>query len=175
MRRTLASIIALSAIVYFSGCSKDYSNGSATQNNSANPLNLLDSAGFNWSGTDPFSATINGVNFVGDSTLTNFTFNAGFNNLYSAHGTTAFLLSLKDVYSGNLYNIGYHQYNTYIQYSDSIGSPTKQYFSYLGNVGEVLVLQNDNTRFRGLFYFQGVNNAGEIVNITNGYFNFKKL
>jgi len=174
MRRTFASIIALSAIIYFSGCGKDYSNGSAVENNSANPLNLLDSAGFNWSGTDPFSATINGVNFVGDSTLTSYWFSMGFNNISTAHGTTGFLVNLKDVYSGNLYNIGYHQYNTTIQYEDSIGAPAKQYYSYLGNVGEVLILQNDNSRFRGMFYFQGVNNAGEIVNITNGYFNVKK-
>jgi hypothetical protein len=45
----------------------------------------------------------------------------------------------------------------------------------LGNSGGLYIVENDSARIKGLFYFQGVNPVGGIVNISNGYFNISKM
>ena len=152
----------------------DYNtNAGSVASSSANPLNQLDSAGFNWTGTDPLSAKINGQLVVFDSATTNYSFSLGVNAVLGIKGIQGLILSLKDVYGDNIYNIGYQQYTHYGCWYDTLTSPTAQYVSYNGNVGQVLVLRND-TRFIGKFYFQGKNAKGELLNVSEGWFNVPK-
>ena len=177
MKKVLLSIIALVAICSFMACSNgDYNTNvaSTTVNNSGNPLNPLDSAGFNWTGSGAFSAKINGVLYQGDSSNTVYSFSLGNNMITSVIGTQGFFLNYKDVYSNNIYNAGFQAYNQYGIWQDTISSPTAQYYSYNGNVGQVQILRNDNFRFIGKFYYQGKNSNGAIVNVSEGWFNLHK-
>jgi len=177
MKKVLLSIIASVAICSFMACSNgDYNANvsTATVNNSQNPLNLLDSAGFNWTGTDPFSCEINGVAYQGDSVNTTYNFSAGNDMITSVVGLKGFFLNFNSLYAGNVYYLGYQSYNNYGIYKDTVTSPTAQYFSYNGTVGQVLILRNDPLRMIGKFYFQGKTTNGTIVNISNGWFNIHK-
>lgn len=159
-------------------------NPSSNANGSINPLTPLTSSQFTWSGTEPMSADINGVHWVADGGA--FTQDSLFTNQMvgtKSDGTTMALL-LANVWGGNLYNMGYHVYDKFGLYIDSLGpDPLKSpnaanaahyYISYLGNSGEVKVLENDSAYIKGVFYFQGVNSKGQIINVTNGYFKLPK-
>lgn len=158
---------------------------SSNANSSINPLQPLTSSQFTWGGTAPMSADINGTHWLADYAT------YGKDSLFanevvgykSADGTIlAFYLS--DSWANNLYNTGYQQYKRYGVYIDHSDSSTlspfldktsaaakaHNYYSYIGNSGEVNMIRNDSAYFEGKFYFQGVNAAGQIINVMNGYF-----
>jgi hypothetical protein len=81
--------------------------------------------------------------------------------------------------------MGHLQYNVQGAYElgDSVKGPGGNvyvpglytYSSLAGNSGELYMLQNDTAVISGKFYFQGVDTAGNIVSVLNGYFNVPKL
>ena len=177
MKNIFYIILLFTALSGFSACSSgDYNaNPSSAASASINPLDPLDSAQFNWasSGTNPMSATINGSGWVADGV--NYSFSAGQNVLYGYKGSTMVLeLFLTNTWAGNIYPMGYKLYNPSMIWTDSIGNATSYYESELGNSGELLMLENDSVTIKGLFYFQGVNIYGNVINVTNGYFNVSK-
>ena len=120
------------------------------------------------------SANINGAGWVADNAT--FALDSGQNVIIGYKGTTQILaLYLSNVYQVNIYNMGYHQYNTWGYFTDSIGNVNRYFQSVLGNSGEVQILVNNPNTIEGLFYFQGINLRGDVTNITNGYFNISKI
>ena len=178
MKKLLFSIMAVCGACTFFACSNgDYNvNTDAVANTNINPLNLLDYAGFNWTGTDVISANVNGVNVVIDSIHSNFVLSSDGTNVITgylgvSHG---FAFYLKDVYGGNIYPMGYTITNRYAQWSDSIGAP-KTYFSFFGNVGQIQVLRNDPLRLIAKFHFQALDKlGGTVYAINNGWINIHK-
>jgi len=141
-----------------------------------NPLNPLTRSQFNWSGTVPLSCTVNGVPFVADSAFTTWTTDTMNGNYITGlkGGTRGVSLYLRNVYDTTVYSMSYGETNmgTWI---DSVGGPaTGYYFSYLGNSGEVYVVENDSAYLKGYFYFAGVSDSGKLVSIENGYFKIVK-
>lgn len=178
MKKILFSIIFIATATTFFACNNGDYNANATSpaNNSVNPLDVLDSAGFNWSGTDAVSAYVNG-NFVHiDSTQAYFTFTGGANVINAYYGISrGFSLHLEDVYGNNIYPMGYSITNRYITFSDSLATGPINYFSYYGNVGQVQIIRNDPTRIVGRFHFQGLDKInGTLINVSNGWFSLHK-
>lgn len=184
MKKVLFSIVAVVASCTFFACSNgDYlANPTTAANNSVNPLNVLDSAGFNWSGTDAVSCNIDGNYFNVDSTKVTFTLTSSGTNVITAfvgpsHG---FTFNFNDVYAGNIYPIsltstGGIDLTRYISYTDSPSTGPRTFYSYLGNVGQVQILRNDPQRIIGKFHFQGLDHKnGTLINVSNGWFNIGK-
>ena len=179
MKKVLFSIIAVLATCTFFACNNgDYNaNPTSNANGSINPMDLLDSAGFSWSGTDAISANINGNFFNVDSTKTSFTLTSTGTNVITGYVTPGHGLrfELNEVYGNNIYPLGYN--NTYraMMFQDSVGSSAVTYYSYFGNVGQVQILRNDPQRIIGKFHFQALNMVnGTVINVSNGWFNIGK-
>lgn len=176
------SLLAVSVALIFNACSNGayVANPSNPANLCINPLNPLKSNQFSWSGTPPFSATVNGQSWVADSV--GWALDTGFNYIYAKKGNSVIMVGLRGVYAVNLYDMGYQQFERFSWYTDSMmGSfysfsffNPKFYSSSLGNSGEVYVTENDSAFLKGEFYFQGKNINGDIICIDNGYFNVPK-
>jgi hypothetical protein len=191
MKKALYSLLLLAGItVALTSCTNgDYTaNPSSNANGSINPLLPLTSSQFTWSGTDPMSCDINGTHWVADAAY--FSVNPLVSNRIqgikgSDSTASEICLSLNDVWKDNLYNMGYHIYNRWgAYYTFAFGDPFAEpstdiapfiYYSHLGNSGEIKILTNDSASIKGQFYFQGVNSKGQVMNITNGYFNISKI
>ena len=177
MKYIFYCFLLITGMSLFSACSNgDYiTNPSTNANASVNPLHPLKASDFNWPGTDPMSADINGVHFVASGCT--YSFDSGKNILMGYNGSKTLTLYLMNAWVGNLYSMGYNQYNTSGYWTDSFGVINNYYFSNLGNSGGLYMLKNDTFSggyIKGLFYFQGVNAQGEIINVTHGYFNVQK-
>jgi len=170
MKNIVYYLFLFISLSFFVACSNgDYiANPSSNINGSVNPLHPLAATDFTWTGTDPLSANIDGAPFV--ATWATFSFDSGVNVIAGIKGNKVIYLYLTNTWAANLYNMGYHQYNSSGYYGDS----TNVYWSYYGNSGGLYVLQNDTFRIKGLFYFQGINAKGEVINVSNGYFNVPK-
>ena len=191
MRKALYSLLFMAGVTAaLASCTNgDYTaNPSSNANGSINPLLPLTSSQFTWAGTEPMSCDINGTHWVADAAY--FAINPLNSNLIqgikgSDSTATEICLSLNDVWKDNLYNMGYHIYNRWGGYysllvPNPFAAPTAVtgpyiYLSNIGNSGEVKILTNDSASIKGQFYFQGVNSKGQIMNITNGYFNISKI
>lgn len=195
MKKVLYSILFLSAVFgVLSACNNgDYNaNPGSNANGSINPINPLKSSEFTWAGTDPMSADINGAHWVADAAYFQLdTF--GRNLIVGVKGPQMMAFILSDVWTNNVYNIGYKISNRMGLYWTGIDSTMGTsgdiwsyigasstahadfiFSSYLGNSGEFKLVENDSLHIKGLFYFQAANNSGAITNITNGYFNVRK-
>ena len=177
MKNFVYYIFVFTCLSFFVACSNgDYvANPATNANGSINPLHPLTSSDFTWSGKDPLSANVNGTYFEAKDYI--YTFDSGRNMIFASNGAKAFYLFLKDVWKGNLYNMGYKQYDISGYYTDSFGDANSYYFSDLGNSGGLYMLKNDTVLggyISGLFYFQGINSRGQVINISNGYFNVQK-
>jgi len=179
MKRNLLAILSILTVTILASCSGAYNANPSTSgaNYSANPLNPPK---FDWAsqGTAPLSCDINGSHFVASDSLTTFAFNSTNGNviLGGNSGGTYIELIMQVAYSGNQYSMGYHNFTYCSAVYDSYGNPNPvyNYFSYLGNVGGFDVTENDSARISGMFYFQGINVYGTVINISNGYFNIAK-
>lgn len=183
MNKILYSILlSASVLVGMASCSNgDYvANPDSNGNNSVNPLNPLTAADFVWSGNDPVSCKINGSLWVADTAFY-FLDTSGANNIYAFKDSfrQEMVFHLLNTWSGNLYNMGHLQYNTMVtwipntlNFLDTGGA----YLSTLGNSAELYMIANDtiNANFTGKFYAQTVNAKGDIVNLSDGYFNVPK-
>lgn len=181
MKKIFYSILFFAAAgLAFSACSTgDYNaNISSAANNSVNPLAPLDSAAlsaFVTSGKPSFiTATINGSPWSSGDSATGWFLDdtTGTNIISGISGGQGLVLFLANVYAVNIYKMGYNNKVTYAVWDqvDTSTLPAFAYFSYLGNSGEVQILENDNTAIRGTFYFQGINSTGSVINVSNGYF-----
>ncbi len=67
MKCIVYSVLLFTGLSLLVACSNGTytANPSSNANSSVNPLHPLTSSQFNWKGTDPMSANINGTNFVG--------------------------------------------------------------------------------------------------------------
>ena len=167
MRYIFYCFLLVTGLSVFTACSNgDYiANPGTNANASVNPLHPLTASDFTWSGTNPMSGNFNGVPWVASSAA--YAFDSNMNVLRGYIGNNQLVLYLTGAWRGNLYNMGYHQYNYSGIWTDSTGS----YESVLGNSGGLFMLQNDSLGIKGLFYFQGIDTKGDVINITNGYFN----
>lgn len=178
MKRVLYTFLFMAGLsVMLSACSGgDYkANASSPANNSINPLKPLTASQFTWSGVDPVSANINGSPWVADSAMY-FLDSTGANVIFAYNGTQALYLYFRNTWQGGLYNMGFNNYDVIGEWvnMDSSFVSTSWHISALGNSGEMYMQQNDTVVFKGRFYCQAVNSHGDIVNISNGYFNFNK-
>ncbi len=177
MRKILNSILFIAGLsLVFASCSNgEYTaNPSGNANTSLNPLNPLKSGDdFSWGGNEPLSADINGSHWVAEGA--SFLLDSGVNYIFANKGASQFHLVLPDVYQGNIYNTGFGKYDRYMLYADSFGGLTSNYyFSYLGNFGQLYITENDSAIIAGKFHFQGINNKGQLISVTNGYFKIVK-
>ena len=181
MKNFVLFVLSLSGIMFLFSCGKTYDANTATYaNQSANPLNLLDNAGFNsqWTDSTPtISAYINGVFMNIDSSHCAW-FRGSISGCDSIIGVNpngaGIMLNLHFAYAGNILNIRDTTSRNFAQYFTS--TPFKVYnTTNLGNVGQVQMLRNDNLRMIGRFYYQCLDSvSGNVVNVSNGYFNIHK-
>jgi hypothetical protein len=177
MKKILYSILLFAGVSgILSACNGDYTaSPSSAANGLVNPLDPLTISQFTWGGTSPLSCTVNGVSFVADSTLTNWSLDSGFNVISGFKDSlTGMVLYLDNVYGNNLYSMNYNNYLRYAVWIDSNGVSDSYYVSALGNSGGIYITENDSAYIKGLFYFEGVSTNGRVVAINNGYMNIKK-
>ena len=87
-----------------------------------------------------------------------------------------FQMDLTDVYTNNIYPMGYTITNRYMEYTDSIPTGPISYHSYYGNVGQVQIIRNDAARIIGRFHFQALDKLnGTVINVSQGWFNVRKF
>ncbi len=184
MNRFLIFSVFLLSLTGLYSCSAKYSaNPNSLVNNSSNPINQNPT--YNWTGTDPISATVNGVPWVADpsSLSIDFTSPGYFIFAGSVGGKQIMRFWYNNVWPGNTYRMGINNGSQYIIYYDSASVPAKfAYQSILavwGSGGTKIIL-NDTFAYgvpgyiKGLFFFEGVDSVGRVINVSNGYFNVRK-
>jgi uncharacterized protein DUF6252 len=180
MKRILYSgllITGVSLLLYACSSGAYVANSSNPANGSINPLNPLTTSQFTWPALGSLSANVNGTQWVADTAYYYLNPLNGFNVVIGTKSSpkSSLALYLFETYSGNLYNMGFKQYNTYgiyITYDST--AITGSYVSTAGNSGELFMQQNDTAYFKGRFYFQAIDTAHQIENLTNGYFDLHK-
>jgi len=169
-------MVAIATLYALGSCNNGayVANPNTNGNNSANPLDPLDSSGFSWGGESAISFKVNGNYIRIDSTLAGYGFDDTillYNIVGGYSGGKGIYLYLNEIYRGNTYNFGFGNFQRLGVYYDS----TKAYSSLYGNVGQVYIIRSDAERFKGKFYFQASDTFGRnVVNITEGYFDIKK-
>ncbi len=139
---------------------------------------------FDWSGSGPISATINGTPWVADAGSIVFTYSAGYNYFSgNAGGKKTLSFWFTNIYPNNYYIMGLRNGSQYCMYADSMTGPTAlRYFTYNApwNTGAVQILRSDTFAIgvpgyiQGKFYFEAIDSIGRVANVTNGYFNVQK-
>jgi hypothetical protein len=171
-------------------CTKAYNNDPASAtNSSANSLANNSYLGFDWSGTAPMSATISysdgsSVNWVADASSFIYNYSGGYNILQgNQSGKKTIGLWLGSIYPQNKYHMGLANGSQYLEYDDSASVPNDYvYWSYYAPLysGGVYVITSDTFLagtpgyIKGLFYGEAMDKAGRKVNISNGYFYYRK-
>ncbi len=126
---------------------------------------------YNWSGTDPMSAEINGTPWLA-STATYSEFNgwkgvAGFDG--SLKGIS---IALKDISAGTEYTLKDSFTNNTAFY---IPAPGSDQMCSNTTDNRVKILENDATHIKGYFFFSTFNSiTGTTNKVTKGYFNITK-
>lgn len=178
MKNVFYSILLFAGICgVFAACTGGAYNASPTSNANfvINPLTPLTQSQFTWgvgSKVGAMGAVINGVPWATNNVFWIDT--SGPNEVYGVLGSQVIHLHLNNVYGGNIYPMGFKLYEQNGSWSDSVGSVYNIYQSINGNSGEAYITENDTTYIRGMFYFEGITNAGQIAAVNNGYFNIKK-
>ena len=181
MKNVFSTILLFGVVVcgLFSACTGGAYNATPSSNANyvINPLQPLKASQFTWgvgSTTGTLGGVINGVAWS-TSNATWVLDTTGSNDIVGNIGSTMVFLRLKEVYTNNLYSMGYLQYDHACSYSDSVGKNYFAYYSYLGNSGEAYITENDSAYIRGMFYCECISASGQIAAINNGYFNIKKF
>ncbi len=123
---------------------------------------------FDWTGTDPLSAKVNGTAFQATTGSANSS--SGFfiiSGSQGIDGTISFSIP-ESTGAGSTFTLTSSNSATYTE------NFTDVYSSALGGGGAVKVLENDATHIKGLFYFSGKSPSGVTKTITEGYFNVTK-
>jgi hypothetical protein len=152
----------------------DYSNG-------INPLNPKGgiNTNFDWTGSDPMSAEINGNAWKADGAFylvdmfdTTEAYIVGANFSGDTSGIT--LRMERNVEPNKLYYVNMGNTKNTASYTNAMSDPNDLYASTLANLGAVKILENDATHIKGLFYFLAKSETGIYLNVQKGYFNIDK-
>ncbi len=177
----LPVLLFISACFAISACSNgDYiASPSGNANGSVNPLRPLKPEEFKWAGAGKFSAKINGGGLISTDSAWWALDTSGANIIVAfTKDNGMFSMYLKDVWAGNLYNMGFKQYNTSCRYLATVDSGVTvfdYYESARGNSGGLWMVTNDSLSFSGMFYCQTVNSKGNVMNLSEGTFSLSKF
>ena len=178
----IASLFAVSAFGLQSCNNGDYDVNPAVTASGTNPLNPTGGGGgggggnnFNWTGTDPMSAKIDGTAWQA-STGSYLPAVAGFPPIVSGKGpnNSSIIVNVPDNAAANTTQNFNSSYTATYSANTTSGSPNDVYSASLGSGGSVLVIENDATHIKGKFTFNGKNPAGTAITISEGYFNITK-
>lgn len=179
----LFAFLFASAGLGFTSCNNgDYAanpNGNVGGINPFNPPGGIDRT-FNWSGTDPMSAEINGVAWHADQGMIfdigvdpDFWYISGQNNNGDTSNIT--FRMKKDMREGQIYYIDYGNIDNSASYSGHVSDPNNDYNSTASSPGQVKILEVDATHIKGLFFFIGKSPfTGQFIYVGKGYFNINK-
>ena len=183
MKKLFSIVMLFSALMGFFACSNaNYvANPSSNANTSFNPLNH--SPSYNWTGTGPLSAVINGASWIADS-VTWQTDTHQYNIINGSVGGKKFMsILLNGVYPGNSYTMGATNGSQFIEFIDSVSVPARLTYNSLiapFGTGGIKIIRNDTLApgvhgyIEALFFAQCTDSIGRVVSITNGYFNIQK-
>ncbi len=177
------SLFAAFAAAGLSSCMNgDYDANPTVTATGTNPLTPVNTGGgggggnnsFNWNGTDPMSAKINGTGWQ----ATDITFAPSVNGLPEAvvgngPNNTAITVYIPENAAANSVT----NFNSSITASwsaNTMGGADDVYGAAFGSGGAVQILENDATHVKGKFYFNAKNLSGGAVTVTEGYFNATK-
>lgn len=176
------SLFAACAAMSLSSCMNgDYDANPATANTGSNPLNTGGSGGsgggssFNWSGTDPLSAKIEGASYTGTSA--SFISNGSGPIQYDAvsstlNGGVIVVGFPKDAAPGTYTS---NATGTGINYSVVEDGVNNGYVSNaFGGSGQIQITENDASHVKGKFFGTLKSSAGKSKAFTEGYFNVTK-
>ena len=178
-RILLASVFAACASMGLSSCMNgDYDANPKGTNTGQNPLNPPgggNNNSFNWSGTAPMSAKVDG---------TGWNANTG-SYLPPGSGLPASVMALgpnnsaigvmfpETIAPNTIINFDGTNNGSYTPDITS-SDPNAKYNASMGSGGSLQILENDASHIKGKFYFNAKNPAGTTVNITEGYFDVTK-
>jgi hypothetical protein len=193
MKKLLLVAFSATLSLGFFACNNGAYDANPNTNNSSttNPLNQNNggnngggnngggNSSFNWSGTDPMSALVDGVLWKAGSVKytdqMGIIFISGFKNP-SDPNTASMNFSFQNttIEAGKIYEFNTANPNYAAIYSESLMDLNQQYAANLVG-GKIKILECDATHVKGLFYFTGKNvNTNKTVTVTEGYFNVTK-
>ena len=165
-----AALLITSSLAMISCNNGDYDANPDT-NNSGTPPPVIGGGGgsFDWSGTDPMSAKVDGNSFQATSgSGTYFPFNGSASISAEANSRRIAIAIPENTAAGTVVNVNGM---SSISITDNL---TDVYSSSFGGNGSVKILENDATHIKGLFSGQCKNMSGAVKNISEGYFNITK-
>lgn len=167
-----AALLITSSLAMISCNNGDYDANPDTNNSGTPPPVIGGGSGggsFNWSGTDPMSAKIDGNAFQAASGTGHYIAFSGSASISADNnGKTITILIPENTAAGATLNVGG---SSSLTIQENI---TDIYSSSFGGNGSVKILENDATHIKGLFYGQCKNMSGTAKSITDGYFNITK-
>ena len=179
MNRIVSSLLLVACVILsLAACSSGayVANPTSNGNSSVNPLNPLKASDFNWpASTHIVSLNFNGTPWYADTFVSlAYVDTLQTNVLVATNAGKTLALYIQYGWSNNLYNMGFKQYNNLAYWMPDSVSAYYPYSSALGNSGELYMTANDTVNFDGKFYFQAINSKGDIINISNGTFNYHR-
>jgi hypothetical protein len=182
MKKIFYSVLALTTVLFVaSSCSNGAfnTNPNSNANSSVNPLNPLKVGDFTWGGDGMVSGDINGAHWTADTAY--FGIDSLGNSMVTAYKKVGhyyaymtFHLKIYQIEGDNLFPMGFRNYDDYATYIDSGATLGALGISYLGNSGEIDVMENDSAFIKAKFYCQMVTPNGLLLNINNGNINIPK-
>ena len=173
---TLALAVAIAGTL--ASCNNgDYvADPTSNANPGVNPVTPLTESEFTWGNqTEQLAADINGTRWVADH-VSFFLDSTGANVVtgYKDESDIVLQLYMRDVWTGNLYEMEWNNLGRYGTVINSIPTNASVYYSYLGNSGGVKISQNDSAFLRGTFYFKGVDRENNVTSVLKGVMNIEK-
>jgi len=182
MKKLLFSVLFIaSAGLALVGCSNgDYSSSPGSGGiNPLNPTGGIDNT-FGWMGNDPMTLEWNGNAWKADDIYLEEVVNndkmwavQGIN--YSGDTTACIVMFQKSVEAGKSYFLFYGNTDQTAYFTTKLSDYEHIYTSSLGSIGEVKILEHDESHIKGLFYFLAKSATnGQYLNVQKGYFNVHK-
>jgi hypothetical protein len=168
--------LALAGLGMMTACSNgDYTaNPSGNTNGSVNPVTPLTSGEYTWGGADPMSVYVNGSYWTPDWAGAGYPDSTGGTTIGGVKGSRAIVIYVRDMWGGNVYNTGYNSTYRWVAIADSMNGVYDTAYSYLGNSAGTMMVKNDSSGYKGLFYAKCVSKRGNVVNLSQGYFNLSR-
>ncbi|MBS1588175.1 MAG: hypothetical protein JST52_01045 [Bacteroidetes bacterium] len=181
MKRTLFFALLLVGVGLMSCDNGNYnaspSNGGSNSVNPLNPTGGMNTS-FDWSGDDPMSMTLNGQSWKADVATSA---NVGNDHImltglhYGGDTSQVYFYLNKNTQPGKSVYIFYQNTDNIASYMSNFSDNNSVFLSTGAQLGEVKILENDNTHIKGLFYFLARSpKSGDYINIQKGYFNVAK-
>lgn len=181
-----SALVAISMFGMASCMNGDYDANPADRATGENPLNQGGNNGsggsnggnnsnFNWNGSDPMSAKVNGSGWQAADAMY-VPAMTGFPATIVGTGgdNSAIVVSIPNNPTINTtYSFGNNLLGSYSTDMNS-QNPDDRYVSGLGGNGQVMITENDDSHIKGKFYFTGKNSVGGSRTVNEGYFNVTK-